>query len=243
MKQYGLIGFPLSHSFSKRYFEEKFAREAITGCRYDLFPLQQITELPALLNAHPQLSGLNVTVPYKEAILPYLQALDTTARQIGAVNCIKVDAGALTGYNTDAFGFHHSLVNFLPHTPRQVFVLGTGGSSKAVTYILQQLQLPYLRVSRTPQSAEISYATIAQHLQDSNLFINTTPLGMFPAVEGCPAIPYHLLSDKDALYDLVYNPAETLFLQKGKQQGCAVKNGLEMLQLQAEESWRIWTAV
>lgn len=242
MKQYGLIGFPLSHSFSKKYFEEKFTREGIAGCAYELYPLQSINEFPGLLSIQQDLCGLNVTVPYKEAILPYLHRLSDEATEIGAVNCIKVENGKLTGYNTDAFGFRHSLQSFLPNSPQQVFVVGTGGSSKAVIYVLQQLQLPYVVVSRNPKQNEINYSAIAQKIQQQNLFINTTPLGMFPETDNCPDIPYALLTAHDALFDLIYNPSETLFLQKGKQQGCRIKNGLEMLELQAEESWRIWNA-
>lgn len=241
MKQYGLIGFPLSHSFSKKYFGEKFLREGITDCSYELYPLQNINELPALLSAQKQLCGLNVTVPYKEAVLPYLHQLTNEAAQIDAVNCIKIHDGQLTGYNTDAFGFRQSLVGFIKPPPQQTFVLGTGGSSKAVQYVLNQLGWPYVMVSRTPQPGAIIYAQIAAAMQQQNLFINTSPLGMFPDTQACPDIPYTLLTANDSLFDLIYNPAETLFLQKGKQQGCQTKNGLEMLELQAEESWRIWT--
>lgn len=241
MKQYGLIGFPLSHSFSKKYFGEKFLREEITGCSYELYPIQKIDDLRQLLNAQPNLQGLNVTVPYKEAVLPYLNKLSNEAAQIGAVNCIKIKGNQLTGHNTDTFGFRQSLVGFIKQPPQQTFVLGTGGSSKAVQYVLTQLGWTYIMVSRTPQPGAINYPQIAAAMQQQNLFINTTPLGMFPDTQASPDIPYTLLTANDSLFDLIYNPAETLFLQKGKQQGCQTKNGLEMLELQAEESWRIWT--
>lgn len=243
MRAFGLIGYPLSHSFSKKYFEEKFAREALTGCAYDLYPLKSISELPALLASNPQLCGLNVTIPYKESVLPLLHDVDETAARIGAVNCIKIDQGRLKGYNTDVTGFSLSLTAWLSgHKPEKVFVLGTGGSSKAVKDALQTMNLNFFSVSRSAQPAAITYVEIAPQLSKTNLFINTTPLGMWPDASSYPHIPYHLLGTNDFLFDLVYNPAETTFLSKGKEQGCQIKNGLEMLSIQAEESWKIWNA-
>ena len=240
MNQYGLIGYPLTHSFSKKYFEEKFRRENITGCRYDLFPLASIEELPGLLKAYPELRGINVTIPFKESVMKFLDKTDEAARQIGAVNCLHILNGKLFGYNTDAIGFECSLRNFSNPFPVQAFVLGTGGSSKAVVYVLNKLKIPYLIVSRNRQRHVITYPEIEKHLKDSNLFINCTPSGMYPEIHHAPAIPYPSLTPKDYLFDLVYNPEETLFLKRGKDKGAAVKNGMEMLRIQAEESWNIW---
>jgi shikimate dehydrogenase len=242
MKQFGLIGYPLTHSFSKKYFEEKFRRENITGCQYDLFPFENIAQLPALVKSHPQLKGLNVTIPYKESVISFLDELNETAQQIGAVNCITISAGKLKGYNTDCYGFQKSLEKFLTASPNICFVLGTGGSSKAVCFVLQQLNIPFIQVSRISKPQCITYDALPRHLKATNLFINTTPLGMFPDTEACPPLPYHKFTSSDFLFDLVYNPAQTLFLANGKKQGCAIKNGLEMLQLQAEKSWEIWNS-
>ncbi len=243
MKQYGLIGYPLTHSFSQKYFEEKFKRENIEGCQYSLLPLENIEALPKLLKSNPQLEGLNVTIPYKESVIPFLNDVDTVAGKIGAVNCIKIVSGKLTGYNTDCYGFKTSLQKFLTAKPEQAFVLGTGGSAKAVCYVLNEMNIPFIKVSRAKKEGCITYPEIGKHLSKSNLFINTTPMGMFPEINSAPDIPYSKLSSSDFLFDLIYNPAETLFLQIGKQQSCQIKNGLEMLQLQAEKSWQIWTGV
>jgi shikimate dehydrogenase len=240
MKQYGLIGYPLTHSFSPKYFADKFAKEGITDSAYNLYPLQNIDALPHLLAAHPQLLGLNVTIPYKEAVLPYLHQLDSIAEAIGAVNCIKVENDKLIGYNTDAYGFEVSLNHLLRHKPDMAFVLGTGGAAKAVWYVLNKLGIPFVRVSTRQASDSIGYAEVAQHLQASNLIVNTTPLGMYPNVNECVDLPYHLLTAHDYLFDLIYNPAETLFMHKGKEQGAAIMSGLLMLRMQAEESWEIW---
>lgn len=243
MKQYGLIGFPLTHSFSKKYFEEKFLREGITDCRYDLYPIQKITELPELLQAHATLHGLNVTIPYKEQVIPLLDKLSPVANEVDAVNCIKVGDGKTIGYNTDVIGFQHSLEGFLAgNRPRGVFVLGTGGSAKAVWYVLEKLRMPFLKVTRKVSTGAIGYADIPLLMQESNLFVNTTPLGMFPETDACPDLPYEDLNENDFLFDLVYNPAETEFLRRGALQKAKTKNGLEMLELQAEESWRIWNS-
>jgi shikimate dehydrogenase len=242
MKQYGLIGNPLSHSFSKKYFEEKFARQQISGCSYQLYELPAIEDLPNLLTGTPNLCGLNVTIPYKQAVIPYLHSLSAEAESIGAVNCIKISNGKLHGHNTDWYGFETSLKSFLQQTPQQAFILGTGGSSKAVAYVLNRLGLNYRYVSRTAGNNTISYENIQPHLQQSNLFINTTPLGMYPNTTEAPAIPYHLLSANDYLFDLIYNPTETTFMLRGKQHGAHTQNGLPMLQLQAEKSWEIWNS-
>lgn len=239
---YGLIGYPLSHSFSEKYFTEKFEREGIAGCEYKLFPIPQIDEVLGLIKAKPNLLGLNVTIPYKQAVMPFLNEVDDVAEAIGAVNCISINKGILKGYNTDAYGFQTSLQKFLNATPEQAFVFGTGGSAQAVKYVLNQLNIPFVSVSRTANKLSIGYAEIETHLKKNNLFINTTPLGMYPHTEVHPLIPYHLITNNDFLFDLIYNPAETKFMQLGKQQGAQVINGYEMLVLQAEKSWQIWNA-
>lgn len=240
MRKFGLTGYPLSHSFSKKHFEEKFKREGIADTSYDLYPLQSITLFPDLLKEDPQLKGLNITIPYKEKVMQYLQQLDDTAAQIGAVNCIKIVGRRLIGYNTDAYGFERSLEKFLTNKPEQAFILGSGGSAKAVKYVLQKIGVPYLVVSRNPMGVDIAYSEMEKKMKGSNLIINTTPLGMFPNIETSPEIPYDKLTKNDFLFDLLYNPEETIFLKKGKQHGAKTKNGFEMLQLQAEKSWEIW---
>jgi shikimate dehydrogenase len=187
-----------------------------------------------------ELKGLNVTIPYKEKVILYLDELDITAESIAAVNCIKITNGFLKGYNTDAPAFEQSLKGLLTSLPEQTFVLGTGGSAKAVVYALKKLNISFLQVSRTPAQGQIAYSGIAERMKGINLFVNTTPLGMFPAVDQHPDIPYHLLTVNDFLFDLVYNPEETTFLKRGKKSGAKIKNGLEMLYLQAEMSWKIW---
>ncbi|MES2620536.1 MAG: shikimate dehydrogenase [Bacteroidota bacterium] len=242
MRKFGLIGFPLTHSFSKKYFEEKFQREAISNCSYDLFPLVSIEEYPSLVKSNPDLIGLNVTIPYKELVIAFLDELSKEAREIGAVNCIKRNNGKLEGWNTDCYGFEVSMQKLLITIPDKTFVLGTGGSSKAVQFVLRKLNFPFVKVSREKKDDCIAYHEIAKEMGAKNLFINTTPCGMFPEIDTAPEIPYELLSENDSLFDLVYNPSETLFLKRGKEKGCGVKNGLEMLQLQAEKSWEIWNS-
>lgn len=255
MRLFGLIGYPLGHSFSKKYFSEKFARENIADARYELFPLEKISGLPALLDGHPELRGLNVTIPHKEQVLPYLEGLDDTARAVGAVNCIGIADGRLRGYNTDVTGFERSLLAwpafqaaFLQLPAGGCYILGTGGASKAVAHVLKQMNLPFRFISRRPATPDhISYETLTGILAGphppssiSRLFINTTPLGMAPNTDACPELPVHLLQPQDLVYDLIYNPAETVLLQRAEERGCATKNGLEMLHLQAEAAWQIW---
>lgn len=243
-QQLGLIGYPLSHSFSKRYFTAKFEREGITGYTYDLYPLKSIQALPALLADHPQLIGLNVTIPYKEQVLPYLQHIDPAAAQVGAVNTIARHGDALHGYNTDVYGFEHSLRPLLRNHHTHALILGTGGAAKAVAFVLDTLGMAYRMVSRRHSPKGLTYEQlsidlVAQH----TLIINTTPLGMSPQTNTYPAIPYEAIHSQHLLYDLVYNPAETAFLARGKMQGAATKNGLEMLELQAEKAWEIFRSV
>lgn len=247
MRQFGLIGFPLSHSFSKQYFEAKFVRETTADCSYQLFELESIDEFPAFIKQNPLIEGLNVTIPYKQTIIPFLHEVTEEAKSCGAVNCIKIENRKLVGYNTDVFGFEKSLLPFLGLKERDTvqqlkfFVLGNGGASKAVQWVLNKMNSCFVTVSRSKQGKEILYSEIETHLQPTgNVFINTTPVGMFPDIHQQPAIPYHLLNEDNFFYDLIYNPAETEFLRAGKKIGIKTKNGLEMLQLQAEKSWEIW---
>ena len=248
MNKFGLIGFPLTHSFSKKYYDAKMEREQITGVDYQLYPIPNIPAFPLLLADEPQLMGVNVTIPYKVAVMGYLNHLSPEASAIGAVNCIRIerpDGGTpiLTGYNTDVYGFVESLKPLLRAEHQRALVLGNGGAAKAVIYALSQLGIHHTVVSRSPAPGQFSYdqldaATMASHL----LIVNTTPLGTYPAISGCPNIPYEHIEKGHLLYDLVYNPEETEFLRRGKANGASIKNGLEMLELQAERNWEIWTA-
>ncbi|MCB9291975.1 MAG: shikimate dehydrogenase [Lewinellaceae bacterium] len=244
---YGLIGYPLSHSFSRRYFNEKFRQEKMSDHHYELFPLEDIGELPALLAAHSNLKGLNVTIPYKQQVMAYLDELSEGAAAVGAVNTIKIRQGKLTGYNTDVYGFEQSLRQFLEESNAvaglQALVLGTGGAAKAVVYVLARMGIPYRMVSRREAPGQLTYPELNETLiQDYRLIVNTTPLGMSPKVETCPDIPFQHLGPKHLLFDLVYNPEETAFMARGKQRGATARNGLQMLHLQAEKAWEIWNS-
>ncbi|MGB1206149.1 MAG: shikimate dehydrogenase family protein [Chitinophagales bacterium] len=242
MQLYGLIGYPLSHSFSKAYFTKKFEALGITSKQYELFPLANINELSILLAQHKNMVGLNVTIPYKEKIFAFLDEVDEAAAKIGAVNTIKISQNGKTkGYNTDVYGFEKSLKAMLQTHHQNALILGTGGAAKAVKYVLEKCDIRYKMVSRKPKANEFAYEDIdANLLQKYTLIVNTTPLGMSPNIKSCPDLPYQYLTKKHFLYDLVYNPAETTFLKYGKQQGAIIKNGLEMLHLQAEKAWQIW---
>lgn len=243
MRLFGLIGYPLSHSFSESYFTGKFRNEGIADCRYRLFPLSSISELTGLLQDSPDLCGLNVTIPYKEQVLPFLHDMDESVKQIKACNCIAIENGLLKGYNTDATGFERSLQAKLQPHHRQALILGTGGAAKAIEFVLQKLEISYSYVSRAPGAGQYGYEALTPDLIAAHpLIINTTPLGMYPAIEAAPPIPYESLTPAHYLFDLVYNPAKTLFLKKGEEQGAAIKNGHDMLVIQAEESWKIWNA-
>lgn len=236
---FGLIGYPLAHSFSKKYFTNKFEKEQITNANYQLFPIKTINELPSILNKHPNLKGLNVTIPYKETVIPLLHEIDASAA-FGAVNTIKIEDRKLVGYNTDVFGFEQAIAPFSAHISKAL-VLGTGGASKAVCHVLKQKSITSQLVSRTPGKDKITYHELtANIIKNYQLIVNTTPLGTFPNENTFPDIPYHYLNGQHVLIDLVYNPPITTFLRKGAEQGCLIKNGLEMLQLQAEKSWEIW---
>lgn len=244
MRRYGLIGYPLSHSFSQRYFTEKFRREGITDCSYENFAIPTIDALTGVLE-EPGLRGLNVTVPYKQEVLAFLDNRSDVVTSIGACNCIRIEDGMRTGHNTDVVGFGQSLVTRLEGHHRRALVLGTGGASKAVEWVLAKLGIDYRVVSRRPRSGttDLGYGQVdAALLGEYTLIVNTTPLGMYPRVEECPDLPYEALTPRHYLFDLVYNPARTLFLRKGEERGAVVENGYEMLVLQAEESWRIWNA-
>ncbi len=243
MKRYGLIGKTLKHSFSKDYFTQKFIEKDLSDCSYDNFELPTIDLLPDTLQRSPDLNGFNITIPYKEAIIPYLDFKNEIVEEIGACNCVKITNGKLYGYNTDVVGFKESLLKFLqpPHT--HALVLGTGGAAKAVKYVLQQLNIKYLTVSRQATNQSVLYEDVDEKMiRKHTLIINTTPVGMYPGVEAAPAIPYQYITTNHLLYDLIYNPTETRFLQQGKNRGAVICNGYEMLLLQAEESWRIWNA-
>jgi len=245
MKHLGLIGFPLSHSFSVKYFREKFSREGISEFEYRNYPIQSVRELKPLIQEKEDLIGLNVTIPYKKEVIPLMDEIDPEAEEIGAVNTIKISRTSgkiyLKGYNSDAYGFRESLLPLLGANHQYALVLGTGGASKAITHVLGELGIDYQYVSRTPSSdqlhyLDLCYAVIKKH----TLIINTTPLGTYPATSAFPNIPYDLVSDGHILYDLVYNPPETEFLRLGKQKGAKVMNGQKMLILHAEKSWEIW---
>lgn len=244
MKLFGLIGHPLTHSFSKKYFTEKFVKENITDCEFLLFDIPNIKEFRNVLEQNPNLKGLSVTIPYKEVVMEYLDEIDETAKKIGAVNTIKIENNNLIGYNTDYFGFKQSLKPFLEISQERALILGTGGASKAVFYALNSLNIKCLFVSRNPKNDnEISYEDVNEYIiRNHQIIVNTTPIGTFPNINEKPTINYNELTSKHLLYDLVYNPSETQFLKEGKQRRAMVLNGLQMLQLQAEKAWEIWNS-
>lgn len=241
MNLYGLIGKTLTHSFSEAYFHEKFEKEKIDG-RFQNFELETIAAFPEVLSKNPNLCGLSVTIPYKTAIIPFLDELDPIAEEIGSINSIRVSNGKTIGFNTDAGGFSNSIKPFLAHGMERALILGTGGASKAVAYALRRIGLDVVFASRTPAIGQLSYSEINQNaIKAFKLIVNTTPLGMYPDVSSFPDIPYEYLTPEHLLYDLTYNPPETAFLRKGSERGAIVINGLSMLKIQAEMSWEIWT--
>lgn len=247
MKKFGLIGYPLSHSFSKKYFTEKFEQENIADCEYELYPIDQIDRFPGLIGGDEDIYGINVTIPHKVNVLTYLNELDDAAAKIGAVNCIDIrrEEGKTIykGYNTDAYGFEVSLKPFLKAHHTKALVFGDGGAAKAVKYVLDKLGIDFLVVTRKPSADSILYNAIDEELlKEYTVLINTTPLGMSPNLDTFPEIPYEFLTEKHLAYDLVYNPEVTQFLEKAGERGAAIKNGLEMLYLQAERSWYIWNS-
>lgn len=244
MDKYGLIGYPLGHSFSISYFNEKFQNEGIDAV-YENFEIPQIENLVEVLNVNPELKGLNVTIPYKEKVLNYLDNVSPEARAIGAVNVIKVEHDGndiiLTGYNSDVIGFTKSIEPMLQRYHKKALILGTGGASKAINYGLKSLGLETVYVSRYERPGTICYKDITPEVvKEYNVIVNCTPVGMFPKTDKCPDLPYEAMDSHTILYDLIYNPDETLFMNRGKQYGATVKNGLEMLLLQAFASWDFW---
>ena len=243
MKKYGLIGKNISYSFSEKYFSEKFAREGISDCSYRIFDIQDIENVKDIL-ADSDICGLNVTIPYKVEIMSLLDEISDEARQKGAVNTVKVSPdGHLSGYNSDVYGFRQALAPFLESRHQRALILGTGGASKAVAYVLNGLGIDYFFVSREKrgESRFLTYSELTQaHVKSCPLIVNTTPLGTFPRTDTCPDIPYGSLGPDNLLFDLVYNPQETLFMKKGRENGASVSNGLTMLALQAEKSWELW---
>jgi len=242
MRLFGLIGYPLSHSFSKKYFEEKFKREEITNCSYELFPIESIDKLKQTLQEHPNLEGLNVTIPYKLQVLLFLDSSPGIPKDIKACNCIKIVEGKLHGYNTDVIGFEKSLQPLLKPWHKKALILGNGGATEAVMHVLKKLDISFNIVSRSLHTnSTLCYKDLSEEImKESLLIINTTPLGMHPQTNQYPDIPYEFITQKHLLYDLIYNPPKTVFLQKGEEKKALIKNGEEMLILQAEESWRIW---
>lgn len=239
-KKYALIGRKLGHSFSKLYFSDKFREEDLP---HSYLNLEFASDRDLMREEFLKYTGLNVTIPYKESVLPLMDELSEVANSIQAVNCIQVSSGRLIGHNTDAYGFQEALKPFLKSHHRKALVLGSGGASKAVTYVLDKLGLDYLVVSRSPQNGQIGYGDLNDKaLEFFPFIINTSPLGMFPDVDTCPEIPYEFLSAKNFLFDLTYNPEESLFLKKGKAKGAQILNGRSMLEFQAEKSWEIWNS-
>ena len=245
MRKFGLIGFPLGHSFSKKYFTEKFTREEIQRCQFELYPLARIQEFPQLFASEPTLEGLSVTIPYKEQVISYLDGLDPACAQIGAVNCIRIRDGKKVGFNTDYLGFKQSLQSWLGSEIPNALVLGTGGASKAVQQALRDLGVSFRIVSRSQQEGQLTYAELKeqpQWLASHPLIINTSPVGTYPQVEDMPNIPLEQLHAAHRVYDLVYNPPITRLMQECIARGGASKNGQDMLELQAEAAWSVWNS-
>jgi shikimate dehydrogenase len=243
MKRYGLIGYPLTHSLSQQYFTQKFSDQGVEDCVYQRFSIPSIDDLHEILITHPDLCGFNITIPYKKEVLAFLTERSKAVEEVGACNCVKILEGQLIGYNTDVIGFENSLVPFLKPTHNKALVLGTGGAALAIVYVLQKLGIDLSYVSRTATSEHFTYSDLdATVMASHTLIINTTPLGMFPNIEACPAIPYDLLTPEHHLFDLTYNPAVSTFLTKGMQMGATIQNGQQMFVEQAEQSWRIWNS-
>ncbi len=244
MRRFGLIGFPLGHSFSQKYFTKKFTDEAIDAV-YELFPLERIEDVVNMLDSHPDLAGFNVTIPYKQQIMSYLDEMDEEAAGVGAINVVKVTREngkrRLKGYNSDIIGFYESIKPLIGINHKHALILGTGGASKAVAAMLSKLNIEYTFVTRTAKAGMLTYDALDEAVMKKyTVIVNASPVGTFPNVDVCPAIPYEFLTPDHLCYDLVYNPAETLFLAKAKAQGATTKNGLQMLELQAEGAWKVW---
>lgn len=245
MRKFGLIGYPLGHSFSKKYFTEKFDRERIPNCQFDLFEILEVGEFVKIVDNHPELEGMAVTIPHKESVMPLLDEVDPAAESMGAVNCIQIKAGKTKGFNTDYLGFKHSLQAWLGEDIPPALILGTGGAAKAVKQALKDLSIPFLSVSRSVGIDQITYEDLKNDpgfLQNYPLLINSTPLGTYPKTDGIPDIPLDQLTSSHRVYDLVYNPPITRLMQECLARGGKTKNGQDMLELQAEENWRIWNS-
>lgn len=240
MKRYGLIGYQLSHSFSQRYFSEKFVKESIEGAVYENYSIPKIDELNSILQQQ-DLCGFNVTIPYKKEVLAFLSASSPVVQAMGACNCVRIEDGQLFGHNTDVVGFEQSLLPYLKDHHRNALMLGTGGAAAAVAYVFNQRNISFQYVSRKKSATSLVYEELDEAIMSTHtLIINTTPLGMSPNVDEYPPLPYQWINQQHHCFDLIYNPAETLFLQKAKASGATTQNGAEMLVIQAEESWRIW---
>lgn len=245
MRKFGLIGHPLTHSFSKKYFTEKFEKEGIEDCSYELYDIPNARDLERILSEDPEIEGINVTIPHKEDVIALLDELDEACEEIGAVNCIHIQDGMLTGYNTDYIGFKNSLLPWLGAVKPKALVLGTGGASKAVKQAFYALGIEFLNVSRSEDEDQITYDDLASDpeiMKAHHLIVNTTPLGTFPHVDGIPAIPLEQITSAHFVYDLVYNPSETVLMKACLAKGGKAKNGHEMLLLQAEAAWKIWNS-
>jgi len=248
MRKLGLLGYPLSHSFSKKYYLDKFHKEHILGIDYDLYSIEDIHDFPQLYGQDDRFYGFNVTIPHKQAVMQFVDELSEEAAAIQAVNCITIQRKGgkpyLKGYNTDAFGFEESLAPLLQGKHKKALVLGNGGAAKAILYVLKKRGIPYLIVSRSKHNGDLTYEELDRDIiGDHQIIINCSPVGTFPNIDEAPQIPYEFIGEDHLLYDLIYNPEETLFLQKGRENGATTKNGYEMLLLQAEKNWEIWNNV
>lgn len=240
---FGLIGKNISYSFSKTYFNSKFISLNLSGYSYENFDIPNLEEFPSLIKRNNTLRGLNVTIPYKEEIIPYLDSLDKKAKRIGAVNTIKFTKEGLKGYNTDVYGFKKSIQPFLKESHKKALILGTGGASKAVAFVLKELGISFKYVSRNPIGDQVGYSELNKKIMSTHtLLINCTPLGTFPDTATKPGIPYEFLTSNHLLFDLIYNPEKTAFLLSGEHKGAIICNGAEMLELQAEKAWQIWNS-
>ena len=241
MREYGLIGYPLTHSFSQKYFTKKFLQEHITDALFQNFELEQINEVEKIFTDHPSLKGLSVTIPYKKNIINYLNDVSAVVSKTGACNCIKISSNKKSGFNTDVIGFEKSFIKNLLPTHTKALILGTGGAAVAVEYVLKKLNIQYAFVSRNKTAANFLWNDLNKDIINQyTIIINCTPLGTYPNINESPAIPYNFLTPQHYLFDLVYNPPLTQFLAHGEQHNCIIKNGYEMLIMQAEENWRIW---
>lgn len=241
-KKFGLVGKDISYSFSRGFFSEKFTSLQLSNYSYENFDLSDISEFAALINTNT-FSGLNVTIPYKELVIPFLNDLDETAEEIGAVNTIQFTANGLKGFNTDAYGFENSLTNHLKDYHKNALIIGTGGASKAIAYVFKKLNIPFQFISRIPKKGQLSYKDLSKSIiQKHQIIVNSSPVGTHPNILDKPDIPYQYLTKRHFLFDLIYNPEKTAFLKEGEKKGAVISNGLSMLELQAEKAWKIWNS-